>query len=134
MPYPSNSVHPVRRWVLTIFVSAVTFLGLWGLTTVLVDTDTEAELAYAVAERNALRDLAQEIKQQNLCGVLAYLVQRSNASLPTIAYYKSHPDELERAQEANKETLRLLDCRPIVPPPAVELVPEIVHPDYPGRH
>lgn len=132
-PFPSDSRHPLRRWALTIVLTAVVFFGLNGLMDVLAKTDREAEYAALVAERNAVKDLAQSIKQQNLCGVIAYLVDRSNASLPTIEYYKDHPDELEAAQAANRETLRILNCDPISPPPPVELIPREIE-IYRGRN
>jgi hypothetical protein len=130
MPYPSNHPHPLRRWLLTIALSAAIFFSGFGLVNVLTTTDAEADRAHLLAERAALKaeqnrllDLADRIHQQNLCGVLAYLVDRSNASLSGIEYYKEHPDELRQALENNAETLRLLDCEPIVPGPPVDTRP-----------
>lgn len=142
MPYPSSTdAHPVRRWILTGIFTVVIFAACYGLVTTLESLDREtahahyeAEVAEARAIQNEAKALAQSIKQQNLCGVIAYLVERSNASLPSIDYYRKHPDELRAAQEANQETLRILDCRPIVPPPAAKLMPERVPPVWRGPH
>lgn len=43
--------------------------------------------------------------QDALCKTLIRLVERSNTTLPTITYYKQHPDELNLARRLNNQNL-----------------------------
>lgn len=42
-----------------------------------------------------------------LRGAITTSIQRSTAALPSITYYKQHPDELMRAQMENQQELEL---------------------------
>jgi hypothetical protein len=48
-------------------------------------------------------------RQDRTCQVLRDFVDRSNATLPTLAYYRQHPGELRAALKTNREFLRALD-------------------------
>jgi hypothetical protein len=91
-----------HKW-LAIIGAIVVGLGVWGIF--------------------AWRTLINQQQHYNLCSVIAGLVVQGNRSAgtpgtPGYFYYQHHPEELAALHAQNRQTLRQLNCKPYLPPPA----------------